>query len=182
MAELKGSRTEENLKTAFSGECQASIRYQYYASQAKKDGFEQIGAIFEDTSLNEKEHAKLWFKALNGGSVSATVDNLKDAIKGEDYEHTEMYVEFAKVAREEGFEDLATLFDGVGAIEEQHEKNYQKLVERLEGGEVFKCQDGKTAIWKCRNCGHIHIASEAPEACPVCKHPRAYFEVLAENF
>jgi len=182
MAELKGSRTEENLKAAFAGECQASVKYQYYASRAKKDGYEQIGEIFGETSLNEKEHAKIWFKLLHGEEIPGTVENLKDAAGGENYEYSEMYVEFARVAREEGFDDIATSFEGVATIEHRHEENYLRLIKRLETGEVFKSEDGKTAIWKCRNCGHIHVATAAPEGCQVCKHPKAFFEIMAENF
>lgn len=182
MAELKGSKTEESLKAAFAGECQASIKYQYYASRARKDGYEQIAAIFEDTSLNEKEHAKIWFKFLHRETVPETIENLKDAAGGENYEHSSMYADFAKVAKEEGFDDIAVLFEKVGSIEHRHEENYLKLIERLESGEVFKSKDGKTAIWKCRNCGHIHVAEAALEVCPVCKHPKAFFEILAENF
>lgn len=172
---LKGSKTEENLRAAFAGECQARTKYDYYASKAKKDGFEQIADVFEETAGNEKEHAKIWFKILHGGEVPGTEDNLKDAIAGEHYEDTEMYPEFAKTAREEGFDEIAELFEGVGKIEEHHEKRYQKFLQDVEDGTVFISKDVK--VWKCRNCGHIYIGKEAPEICPICKHPKAYFEL-----
>lgn len=178
--ELKGSQTEKNLQTAFAGESQAHTKYEYYASQAKKDGYVQIQSIFEETSRNEKEHAKLWFKALHSGAVPGTLDNLADAAAGENYEWTDMYREFAETARAEGFDDLASLFDGVGAVEKEHEARYRKLIERINAGEVFE-RDGVYA-WKCNNCGHIHIGKTAPTVCPVCAHPQSYFEVKAENY
>jgi len=177
--ELKGSRTEANLMAAFAGESQARNKYTYYASRAKKDGYEQIAALFLETAENEKEHAKLWFKLLHGG-IPDTAANLQDAAGGEHYEWEEMYAEFARVAREEGFDYIANLFDGVAAIEREHEERYLKLLENVEGGVVFT-RDGD-AIWKCRNCGHIHIGKAAPEVCPVCAHPKAFFEVKAENY
>ena len=178
--ELKGSRTEQNLMTAFAGESQARNKYTYYASKAKKDGYEQIAAIFEETANNEKEHAKMWFKELHGGQVPDTLDNLVDAANGENYEWTDMYAEFAKVAREEGFDRIAYLFEGVAAIEKEHEERYRKLIENIEGGLVFS-RDGDK-IWKCRNCGHIVIGKEAPKVCPICAHPQSYFEIKAENY
>ena len=178
--ELKGSRTEQNLMTAFAGESQARNKYTYYASKAKKDGYEQIAAIFEETAQNEKEHAKMWFKELHGGAIPDTMENLHDAANGENYEWTDMYSEFAKVAREEGFNRIAYLFEGVAAIEKEHEERYRKLIENIEGGLVFS-RDGDK-IWKCRNCGHIVIGKEAPKMCPICAHPQAYFEIKAENY
>ena len=178
--ELKGSKTEQNLMKAFEGESQARNKYTYYASKAKKDGYEQIAAIFEETAQNEKEHAKMWFKELHGGSIPDTMDNLLDAAQGENYEWTDMYAEFAKVAREEGFDRIAYLFEGVAAIEKEHEERYRKLIENIEGGLVFS-RDGDK-IWKCRNCGHIVIGKEAPKVCPICAHPQAYFEIKAENY
>ena len=178
--ELKGSRTEQNLMTAFAGESQARNKYTYYASKAKKDGYEQIAAIFEETANNEKEHAKMWFKELHGGSIPDTIENLLDAAEGENYEWTDMYSEFAKVAREEGFDRIAYLFEGVAAIEKEHEERYRKLIENIEGGLVFS-RDGDK-IWKCRNCGHIVIGKEAPKVCPICTHPQSYFEIKAENY
>ena len=180
MAEIKGTKTEKNLNAAFAGETQARVKYQYYASKAKKDGYEQIASIFEETSDNEKEHAKIWFKLLHDGAVPDTVENLKDAIKGEEYEETEMYVKFAEEAREEGFEEIAKLFEQVGKIEAKHEERYRKILQNIEDGMVFKA-DGVT-VWKCRNCGYIHIGDSAPEECPVCKHPQAYFEIQAQNY
>ena len=180
MAEIKGTKTEKNLNTAFAGESQARVKYQYYASKAKKEGYEQIASIFEETSDNEKEHAKIWFKLLHDGAVPETTENLKDAIAGEEYEETEMYVKFAAEAREEGFEEIAKLFEEVGQIEAKHEERYRKLLKNIEDGMVFKA-DGVT-VWKCRNCGYIHIGDSAPEECPVCKHPQAYFEIQAQNY
>ncbi|MCR5572705.1 MAG: rubrerythrin family protein [Candidatus Saccharibacteria bacterium] len=180
MAEIKGTKTEKNLNAAFAGESQARVKYQFYASRAKKEGYEQIAAIFSETSDNEKEHAKIWYKLLHDGGVPDTKENLKDAIAGEEYEETEMYVKFAAEAREEGFEEIAKLFEEVGKIEAEHEKRYRKLLDNLEKGIVFK-GDGVT-VWKCRNCGYIHIGDSAPEECPVCKHPQAYFEIQAENY
>ena len=178
--ELKGSRTEQNLMTAFAGESQARNKYTYYASKAKKDGYEQIAAIFEETANNEKEHAKMWFKELHGGSIPDTMENLLDAANGENYEWTDMYSEFAKVAKEEGFDRIAYLFEGVAAIEKEHEERYRKLIENIEGGLVFS-RDGDK-IWKCRNCGHIVIGKDAPKVCPICAHPQSYFEIKAENY
>lgn len=180
MKNLSGTKTEQNLNAAFAGESQARVKYGYYASKAKKEGYEQIADIFTETSDNEKEHAKIWFKLLHDGEVPETSSNLVDAIKGEDYETNEMYVKFAEEAREEGFDEIAELFEKVGKIEENHEKRFKQLKERLEAGMVFK-RDG-VAVWKCRNCGYIHIGDKAPETCPVCKHPQAYFEVSAENY
>ena len=178
--DLKGSKTEANLMAAFAGESQARNKYTYYASQAKKEGYEQIAAIFEETAGNEKEHAKMWFKLLHDGKVPSTVENLKDAASGENFEWTDMYADFAKVAKEEGFDHIAFLFDAVGKIEKEHEERYNKLLANIEEGKVFEC--GEVKIWKCRNCGHIHIATEAPKVCPVCSHPQAYFEIKAENY
>lgn len=179
MAELKGSKTEANLMAAFAGESQARNKYTYYASKAKKDGYVQIAALFEETAANEKEHAKIWFKLLNGG-IGSTLDNLKDAAAGENYEWTDMYAGFAKTAREEGFDFIADLFEGVAKIEKEHEARYLKLVENIENGLVFS-RDGDV-IWQCRNCGHIVIGKKAPETCPVCAHPQSYFEIKAENY
>ena len=179
MAELKGSKTEQNLMTAFAGESQAHTKYLYYASKAKKDGYVQICALFEETAKNEKEHAKIWFKLLHGG-MPATTENLKDAAAGENYEWSDMYAGFAKTAREEGFDDIATLFDGVAAIEKEHEERYKKLLQNIEGDLVFS-RDGD-AVWQCANCGHIVVGKKAPEVCPVCAHPQAYFQVRAENY
>ena len=178
--ELKGSKTEQNLMAAFAGESQARNKYTYYASKAKKDGYEQIAAIFEETANNEKEHAKMWFKELHGGEVPDTMTNLNDAADGENYDWTDMYDEFAKVAREEGFTRIANLFEGVAKIEKEHEERYRKLIANIEGGLVFS-RDGDT-IWKCRNCGHIVIGKNAPKLCPVCAHPQSYFEIKAENY
>ena len=178
--ELKGSKTEQNLMTAFAGESQARNKYTYYASKAKKDGYEQIAAIFEETAANEKEHAKMWFKELHGGNIPSTVENLLDAAEGENYEWTDMYAEFAKTAREEGFTRIAYLFEGVAAIEKEHEERYRKLLANVEGELVFS-RDGDK-IWQCRNCGHIVIGKEAPKMCPICAHPQAYFEIKKENY
>ena len=175
---LKGSKTEQNLMAAFAGESQARNKYDYYASKAKKDGYEQISAIFKETANNEKEHAKLWFKLFHG--INDTLDNLLDAAAGENYEWTEMYKQFAQVADEEGFHDIAEKFRGVAAIEKTHEERYNKLDPAVKGGEVFvKLEDN---VWVCRNCGHIHVGKQAPEVCPVCAHPRAYFELRCENY
>ncbi len=178
--DLEGTKTLENLQAAFAGESQAHTKYLYYASKAKKDGFEQIGAIFEETAGNEKEHAKLWFKYLHDNDVPDTIHNLKDAIKGEDYETSEMYKSFAEIAREEGFEEIAEKFEGVGAIEKEHRDRYSKLLQNVEGDIVFKSD--KVTVWKCRNCGHISVGEKAPEECPVCKHPRSFFEIRAINY
>ena len=178
--ELKGSQTEANLWKAFAGESQARNKYTYYASKARKDGYEQIAAIFEETANNEKEHAKMWFKELCGGSIPDTHTNLLDAAEGENYEWTSMYDEFAKTAKEEGFERLAFLFESVAKIEKSHEDRYRKLVQNIDDKLVFS-KDGE-AIWICRNCGHIVIGKEAPAVCPVCSHPQSYFELKAENY
>lgn len=176
--ELKGSQTEKNLWTAFAGESQAHTKYKYYASKAKKDGYEQIAAIFEETSNNEKEHAKLWFKALEG--IGTTEENLLHAAAGENYEWTEMYAEFAKTAREEGFTRLAVQFESVAKIEKSHEERYRRLVENIQTGRVF-AKEGKE-VWICRNCGHLHFGAKAPGVCPVCEHPQSFFEIKAENY
>ena len=176
--DLKGTKTEANLKAAFAGESQARNKYTYFASQAKKDGYEQIAAIFEETAHNEKEHAKMWLKELNG--IGNTAENLKAAADGENYEWTDMYDEFAKVAKEEGFDRIAYLFEAVGKIEKEHEERFKKLLENVEAGKVFEA--GEVKIWKCRNCGHIVVGTKAPEICPVCSHPQAYFEIKAENY
>ena len=176
--ELKGSKTEQNLMTAFAGESQARNKYDYFASQARKDGYEQIASIFEETARNEKEHAKIWYKLLEG--IGSTVDCLKAAADGEAYEWKEMYPSFAANAREEGFDDIAALFEGVAAIEKEHEERYRKLLKNIEDKIVFS-RDGE-CIWQCANCGHIVVGKEAPEVCPVCAHPQAYFEIKAENY
>ena len=178
--ELKGSRTEQNLMAAFAGESQARNKYTYFASKAKKDGYEQIAAIFEETANQEKEHAKMWFKELNGGDIPSTPDNLLAAADGENYEWTEMYEEFAKIAEEEGFSALAKKFRGVAAIEKAHEERYRKLLKNIEDEVVFS-RDGDV-IWQCRNCGHIVIGKKAPLVCPVCNHPQSYFEIKKENY
>ena len=180
MKELKGSKTEANLLTAFAGESQARNKYTYYASQAKKDGYEQIAALFLETANNEKEHAKIWFKLLHDGAVPDTAANLLDAAEGEHYEWTDMYAGFAKEAKEEGFDKIAYLFEAVGKIEKEHEDRYRKLLANVENGLVFS-KDGD-AIWQCANCGHIVIGKSAPQICPVCAHPQAYFQVKAENY
>ena len=178
--ELKGSKTAANLAAAFAGESQARNKYTYYASKAKKDGFEQIAAIFAETVDNEKEHAKIWFKLLHDGEIPTTLENLKDAAAGENYEWTDMYRTFAEEAREEGFAKIAALFEMVGAIEKEHEERYRKLLQNIEDEVVFS-KDGDV-IWQCRNCGHIVIGKKAPEICPVCSHPKAYFQVKPENY
>ena len=177
--ELKGSKTEKNLMAAFSGESEARNKYTYYASKAKKDGYVQIAKIFEETAANEKEHAKIWFKLLKDG-IGATDVNLKDAADGENYEWTEMYPTFAKEAREEGFDHIAYLFEQVAKIEKEHEERYKKLLENIGGGLVFSRDND--CIWQCSNCGHIVVGKKAPEVCPVCAHPQAYFEIKAENY
>ena len=178
--ELKGSKTEQNLMTAFAGESQARNKYTYFASKAKKEGYEQIAAIFQETADNEKEHAKMWFKLLNGGEIGTTAENLKAAADGENYEWTDMYAEFAKIAKEEGFDHIAYLFEEVGKIEKEHEERYLKLLENVKDGKVFEA--GEVKIWKCRNCGHIVVGTKVPEVCHVCSHPKAYFEIKAENY
>ena len=178
--ELKGTKTEKNLMEAFAGESQARNKYTYFASKAKKDGYEQIAAIFEETANNEKEHAKMWFKLLNNGQIPSTAENLKAAAEGENFEWTDMYAEFAKTAKEEGFDRIAYLFEEVGKIEKEHEERYLKLLDNVNGELVFS-KDGEK-IWKCRNCGHICVGKEAPDVCPVCNHPQAFFEIKAENY
>ncbi len=177
--ELKGSRTEANLMAAFAGESQARNKYTYYASKAKKEGYVQIAALFEETANNEKEHAKIWFKLLHDG-IGSTADNLKDAAAGENYEWTDMYATFAKEAREEGFDRIAALFEGVAAIEKEHEERYLKLLQNLQDGTVFR--KGDIVVWQCANCGHLHVGTVSPQVCPVCDHPQAYFQVKAENY
>ena len=178
--ELKGSRTEANLMAAFAGESQARNKYTYYASKAKKEGYEQIAAIFEETANNEKEHAKMWFKQLHNGEIPSTIDNLKDAANGENYEWTEMYEEFAKVAEEEGFTEIARLFRGVGEIEKHHEERYLKLVDNIDNNLVFKKDE--EVVWICRNCGHVYYGKEAPLVCPICNHKQSYMEMKADNY
>jgi len=177
---LKGTKTEQNLMAAFAGESQARNKYSYYASAAKKEGYEQIAAIFEETAGNEKEHAKMWFKYLHGGSVPKTVQNLKDAAEGEHYEWTEMYAEFAAVAKKEGFDEIARKFAAVAQIEKTHEQRYKALLANIKNDRVFARKEKK--VWVCRNCGRIIIGTKAPEKCPVCDHPQAYFELKAENY
>ena len=178
--ELKGSKTEKNLMTAFAGESQARNKYTYFASKAKKEGYEQIAAIFQETADNEKEHAKMWFKLLQGGEIKTTAENLKAAAEGENFEWTDMYDRMAKEAKEEGFTRIAYLFEEVAKIEKEHEERYLKLLKNVKDGKVFEA--GEVKIWKCRNCGHIVIGKNAPEICPVCSHPKAYFEIKAENY
>ena len=175
-----GTETEKNLRNAFSGESEARNKYTYFASVAKKEGYEQIAALFTETANNEKEHAKMWFKLLNGGEIGTTAENLNAAADGENYEWTDMYAEFAKIAKEEGFNHIAYLFEEVGKIEKEHEERYLKLLENVKDGKVFEA--GEVKIWKCRNCGHIVVGTKAPEVCPVCSHPKAYFEIKAENY
>ncbi len=176
--DLKGTKTEANLLTAFAGESQARNKYTYFASKAKKEGYEQIAAIFEETANNEKEHAKMWFKLLGG--IGTTTDNLKAAADGENFEWTDMYDKFAKEAREEGFDKIAAMFEGVAKIEKDHEERYRKLLANIEGGLVFS-RDGDM-VWICRNCGHVHVGKQAPDVCPVCAHPQKYFELKSENY
>ena len=178
MKELKGTKTEQNLMTAFAGESQARNKYTYFASVAKKEGYVQISKLFEATAANEKEHAEIWFKLLGG--IGTTAENLKAAAEGENYEWTDMYATFAKEAREEGFDHIAFLFEGVAAIEKEHEARYLKLLENVKDGVVFS-REGDT-IWQCSNCGHVVIGKKAPEVCPICAHPQAYFEIKAENY
>ena len=178
--ELKGSKTEQNLLTAFAGESQARNKYTYYASKAKKEGYEQIAAIFQETADNEKEHAELWFKYLHDGKVPTTEVNLLDAAEGENFEWTDMYQHMAEVAREEGFKEIATKFELVGKIEKEHEERYRALLEKVKAEKVFVSED--VVIWKCRNCGHIHVGKAAPEICPTCAHPKSYFERQAKNY
>ena len=178
--EFKESKTYKNLQTAFAGESQARNKYTYFASKARKDGYEQIAEIFEESANNEKEHAKMWFKELNGGSIPSTEDNLLAAAEGENYEWTDMHDEFAKTAKEEGYDRIAFLFESVGNIEKHHEERFRKLLENVKGELVFS-RDGDK-IWQCRNCGHIVIGSSAPNVCPVCNHPQSYFEIKKENY
>ncbi|MBE7066289.1 MAG: rubrerythrin family protein [Ruminococcaceae bacterium] len=178
--ELKGSKTEANLMAAFAGESQARNKYTYYASQARKDGYQQIAAIFEETANNEKEHAKMWFKLLHDGAVPTTADNLLDAAEGENYEWTDMYAGFAETAKEEGFTRIAYLFEAVAKIEKEHEERYRKLLANVKDELVFS-KDGDV-IWQCSNCGHIAIGKKAPKACPVCEHPQSFFQIKAENY
>lgn len=180
MKELKGTKTEKNLLEAFAGESQARNKYSYFASRAKKDGYEQIAALFEETANNEKEHAKLWFKYLEGGAIQDTMTNLKSAAEGENYEWTDMYERMAREAEEEGFTEIAAKMRGVAAIEKHHEERYLQLLKNIEEGVVFTREGDK--IWKCRNCGHIVIGKKAPEICPVCAHPKSYFEIAAQNY
>lgn len=180
MKDLKGTKTEQNLQEAFAGESMARNKYTYFASKAKKDGYVQIAAIFEETAKNEQEHAKLWYKYLNGNKINDTEANLTDAATGENYEWTDMYDRMAKEADEEGFTEIAAKFRGIGAIEKEHEARFRRLLENVENGEVFK--RGSITIWKCRNCGHIVVGTEAPKVCPVCNHAQSYFEVKAENY
>ena len=180
MKDLKGTKTEANLMAAFAGESQARNKYTYYASKAKKDGYNQIAELFTETANNEKEHAKIWFKLLHDGNVPDTVANLKVAAEGENYEWTDMYKSFAEDAKAEGFDHIAYLFEQVAAIEKEHEERYRKLLANIEEGIVFS-RDGDM-VWICRNCGHIHVGKTAPEVCPVCAHPKAYFELRAENY
>ena len=180
MKSLKGTKTEANLMAAFAGESQARNKYTYYASKAKKEGYEQIAALFLETANNEKEHAKIWFKLLHDGAIADTATNLQDAANGENYEWTEMYAEFAKTAKEEGFDKIAYLFEAVGKIEKEHEERYKALLANVNGGLVFS-RDGEM-IWQCANCGHIHVGKAAPEVCPVCDHPKAYFQLKANNY
>lgn len=178
--ELKGSKTEQNLLKAFAGESQARNKYTYYASKAKKEGYEQIAAIFEETAGNEKEHAEMWFKLLHNDSIPSTAENLADAANGEHFEWTDMYKEMAEVAREEGFNEIAMKFELVAKIEAEHEKRYLKLLENVKGGKVFVADD--VVVWKCRNCGHIHVGKQAPKVCPTCGHAQSYFELRAVNY
>ena len=179
MAELKGSKTLENLLYAFAGESMARNKYTYFASQARKDGYVQIAEIFEETAANEKEHAKMWFKLANGGKIDGTMENLAAAAAGENEEWTQMYAEFAKVAKEEGFNDIAFLFEGVARVEKEHEERYLKLLENVKEGKVFKADEA--VKWHCGNCGHVYEGEEAPQVCPVCAHPQSYFRIKAEN-
>ena len=180
MKELKGTKTEKNLQEAFAGESQARNKYTYFASKARKDGYEQIAAIFEETANNEKEHAKMWFKLLEGGAVRSTRENLKAAAEGENYEWTDMYDRMAQEAEEEGFVEIAAKMRGVAAIEKHHEERYRKLLQNIEDALVFS-REGD-AIWVCRNCGHVVVGKQAPKVCPVCAHPQSYFELQANNF
>lgn len=177
---LKGTRTEANLMAAFAGESQARNKYTFYASQAKKEGYEQIAELFTETADNEKQHAKIWFKYLHGGAVPSTIENLKDGAAGEHYEWTEMYKGFAEVARQEGFNEIAAVMENIARIEKRHEERYLKLLENVENDKVFK--KDQEVYWVCRECGHVHYGKEAPEVCPTCKHPRAFFQILGSNY
>lgn len=179
MVDLKGTKTEANLLAAFAGESQARNKYDYYASKAKKEGYVQIAKLFEETAANEKEHAKIWFKILHDG-MPDTIENLKDAASGENYEWTEMYAQFAKEAEEEGFDKIAYLFEAVGKIEKEHEAKYLKLIDNIEKDKVFSRDE--EVIWECANCGHIHVGKNALKVCPVCDHPQSYFKIKAENY
>jgi rubrerythrin len=179
MKNLKGTKTEANLKAAFAGESEARNKYTYYASKAKKEGYEQISALFLETANNEKEHAKIWFKLLHDG-IADTKENLKDAAAGENYEWTDMYAAFAKDAKDEGFDEIAYLFEEVGKIEKEHEERYLALLKNIEENKVFEKED--LVVWQCANCGHIHVGVKAPEVCPVCAHPQSYFQLRAENY
>ena len=180
MHELKGTKTEANLQAAFAGESQARNKYTYYASKAKKDGYVQIAKLFEETANNEKEHAEIWFKLLHGDEIPPTLENLEDGASGENFEWTDMYPTFAKEAREEGFTQIAALFEMVAAIEREHEERYKKLIDNVKGGLVFSRESD--CIWICNNCGHVVVGKKAPQMCPVCKHPQAYFEIKADNY
>ena len=180
LKELKGTKTEANLEQAFAGESEARNTYTFFASKARKEGFVQIANFFEETAANEKEHAKLWYKLLNGGEIGSTEENLEKGAAGEHYEWTDMYVKMAKEAREEGFDQIAAMFDGVAAIEKEHEQRYLKLLENVKSGKVFAREDEQ--VWQCAICGHIYVGKEAPMVCPVCKHPRAYFQIKADNY
>ncbi len=180
MSNLKGTKTEANLMTAFAGESQARNKYTYYASVAKKEGYVQIANLFEETANNEKEHAKIWFKLLHDGGIPDTATNLLDAAEGENYEWTDMYAKFAEEAKAEGFTKIAYLFEAVGKIEKEHEERYRKLLANVEGNAVFI--KGEKVLWQCANCGHIHVGEKAPELCPVCDHPKAHFQILAKNY
>lgn len=176
--DLKGTKTEKNLWEAFAGESQARNKYTYFAAVARKEGYQQVAEIFEETAYNEKEHAKIHFKLLNG--IGSTIDNLKEAASGENGEWTDMYPRMAKEAREEGFTEIADVFEGIAKIEKDHEERYKRLLENIQSGSVFK--KGDTVMWKCRNCGHVHVGTTAPDVCPVCDHPQAFFEVKCENY
>ena len=180
MKDLKGTKTEANLMTAFAGESQARNKYTYYASKAKKEGYEQVAAIFEETAGNEKEHAKMWFKLLCGGEIPDTITNLTDAADGENYEWTEMYESFSKDAKEEGLDEIARLFKAVGAIEKEHEARYKTLLDNIKNQRVFNKEE--SVVWVCRNCGHVHVGKSAPKVCPTCNHPQSYFEIKNTNY
>jgi rubrerythrin len=180
MKDLKDSKTLINLMAAFAGESQARNKYTYYASKAKKEGYEQIAAIFEETANNEKEHAKMWFKLMCGGEIQDTISNLRDAANGENYEWTDMYAEFAKIAEEEGYDEIAKMFTNVANVEKEHEQRYLKLLQNIENKEVFDKEE--STVWICRNCGHIHVGKSAPKVCPTCSHPQSYFEIKSTNY